>query len=262
MIGFTLSLTAGYLAMGEADVGNLKAAEAALADNRRLMDMAIHDLPPGSFSRQASADYMGWYGFPGGHLGYGGYAPAFGARDYETVRVLAMASVRRLEQLKPGDADDERTKRQMLAAAHSTAAFASYQLKDYVQADAEIKRALEVERVLPKHTLFEQRSEGRKLLLAAMIAARQQRYAEAQQIIAPVLKLHRQLHARKDNDDLTQHLEYALALYASALAAPGQKQAQLTQAAAIMDGLPTEMRSRVSVSQWREQIAEEQKKRH
>ena len=94
-----------------------------------------------------------------------------------------------------------------------------------------------------------------------MIGARLERYAEAQQIIEPVLKFHRRLYARKDNEDLLQHAELAQALYVSALAARGQKTAQLTEAAAILDGLPPMMRRQISITVWRDRIAEEQKTR-
>jgi hypothetical protein len=99
-------------------------------------------------------------------------------------------------------------------------------------------------------------------MLAALIAARLQRYAEAQQIIEPVLKLHRGLYERKDSDDLSQRVEFARALYVSAVTAPGQKTAQLTQAATLIDGLPPQMRRQISVAYLRGQIAEEQKVRH
>ena len=99
-------------------------------------------------------------------------------------------------------------------------------------------------------------------MLAALISARLQRYTEAQQIIDPVLKRHRGLYERKDNDDVTQRIQFAQALYVSAIAAPGQKSAQVTQAAAIIDGLPPQMRRQLSVAYLRGQIAEEQKARH
>jgi hypothetical protein len=99
-------------------------------------------------------------------------------------------------------------------------------------------------------------------MLAAAIAARTERYTEAQQIIEPLLKFHRRLYARgKDNEDVTQRVELAQALYVSALAAPGQKTSQLTEAAAIMDGLPPAMRRQISITVVRDRIAEEQKTR-
>ena len=122
-------------------------------------------------------------------------------------------------------------KNRALEVAYRTAAEASYRLGDYAAADAEIKKALAIRRAIPTRTLAEERDADDQLMLAALIAARLQRYAEAQQIIEPVLKLHRGLYERKDNDDLSQRVQFAHALYVSALAAPGQKAAQLTQAA-------------------------------
>jgi hypothetical protein len=119
-----------------------------------------------------------------------------------------------------------------------------------------------IHRGIPTRTLAEERDADDQLMLAALIAARLQRYTEAQQVIDPVLKLHRGLHERKDNDDVSQRIQFAQALYVSAVATPGQKSAQLTQAAAIIDGLPPQMRRQLSVAYLRGQISEEQKARH
>ena len=93
-----------------------------------------------------------------------------------------------------------------------------------------------------------------------MIAARLGRPTEAQQIIEPILKFHRGLYAR-GHDDLSQHLQLARALYVSALASPGQKLAQLVEAAAIIDRMPPMMKQLKSTSLIRNDIAEETKKR-
>ena len=86
--------------------------------------------------------------------------------------------------------------------------------------------------------------------------------ADAQQMIEPVVKFHRGLYARgKENEDLFQHIEFARALYVSALSARGQRGLELTQAAAIIDALPSAMRGLISVSLLRDEIAEELKKR-
>src|SRR5437016_5900051 len=207
MIGYTLGTTAGYRAMLEADLGNRQAAEAALADNRRLIEMAVHDLPPDAFGRGFIPEQTGYYGFPGSGIGYGGYALPLAAGEYETLRNLARASARRIEQLKAADAQRELDKNRLLEMAYRTAAEASYRLKDYATADAEIKRALEIRRAIPKRNLFDERDASDALMLAAMIAARQERYPEAQQIIEPVLKFHRGLYARKDNEDQSQRIQ-------------------------------------------------------
>jgi hypothetical protein len=99
--------------------------------------------------------------------------------------------------------------------------------------------------------------------LAALIAARLGRNAEAQQLLEPVLKLHRGLYARgKDNEDQTQRAEFAYALYASALAAPDAKSSQLAEAGAIVDALPPAMRRQISITRLREAIDEEKRARH
>jgi tetratricopeptide (TPR) repeat protein len=260
-ISGALSLAAGYLTMLEADLGNRQSADAALRENRRLTEMAVRNIPPGSFGRSYVPEFLGWYGFPTTGTGYGGYALPLAARDYESVRGLARTSAGRIEQMKIATPQQELDKNRMLQVAYRTAAEASYRLKDYAAADAEIKRALEIERAIPTRMLVEERDASDLSMLAAMIAARLERYAEAQQIIEPVLKFHRALYARKDNEDLSQHVQFAEALYVSALAAPGQKASQLTQAAAIIDGLPPAMRRQISIAVWRERIAEEQKTR-
>jgi tetratricopeptide (TPR) repeat protein len=257
-----LAIAAGYLTMLEADLGNRQAAEAALRDNRRLIEIAVRNLPADSFGRAYVPEFMGWYGYATTGMGYGGYALPFAAGDYESVRSLARASARRIEQIKNANPARELDKNRILEVAYRTAAEASYRLRDYPAADADIKRALEIGKAIPQRMLPEKRDANAELMLAAMIAARLERFAEAQRMIEPVLKFHRELYARgKDNDDLTQHVEFAQALYVSALASPGQKTSQLAQAAAIIDGLPPATRRQISITVVRDRIAEEQKTR-
>jgi len=262
MIGVTLSLASGYLAMLEADSGNAPAAEAALAANRRFVDLAVRGLAPDSFARTYLPEFLGYYGYPTTGLGYGAYALPLAARDYETVRKEARASARRLEQIKNLNPQQELSRNRALEVAYRTSAVASYRLGDFAAADADIKKAQAIRRAIPTRTLAEERDADDQLMLAALIAARLQRYTEAQQIVDPVLKRHRGLAERKDNEDVTQRVQFAQALYVSAVAAPGQKSAQVTQAAAIIDALPPQMRRQLSVVYLRGQIAEEQRARH
>ena len=261
MIGLVLSLNSGYLTMIEADSGNRQAAESALKENRRFVDLATRGLAADSFGRVYLPEFLGTYGYPTSPFGYGAMALPIATGDFETVHKEALASVRRLEQVKtPPQAELDRNK--TLEMAYRTAAFASYRLKNYAEADAEIKRALELRRSIPARNLNEQRDEADQRVLAALIAARLGRDAEAQQLLAPALKLHRDLYARgQDNEDQSQRLEFASALYASAFAAPNQRTSQLAQAASILDGLPVAMRNLISTTRLREAIAEEQKRR-
>jgi len=260
MIGLVLSLASGYLTLIEADSGNRPAAESALKENRRFIDLATRGLAADSFGRVFLPEFLGSFGYPTSPFGYGAFALPFASGDFETVHKEALASVRRLEQVKtPPQAELDRNK--TLEMAYRTAAFASCRLKNYAQAYAEIKRALEIRRSIPARTPNEHRDEADAHVLAAVISARFGRDAEAQQLLAPALKLHRDLHARgTDNEDQSQRLEYAYALYASAISSPSQNASQLAQAAALVDGLPAAMRSLISSTRLREAIAEEQKR--
>jgi hypothetical protein len=259
-LGNVLALAAGYVTMLESALGNRQAAESALAANRRLIDQAVRGLPPDSFGRSFLPEFLGYYGYPTTGLWYGAYALPAAAGDEETVRREARASAKRIEQIKTANPEQELNRTRLLEVAYRTAAQSSYDLKDYATADAEIKRALEVHRGIPVRTLNERRDESDQVMIAAMIAARLGRSDEAQRMVEPVLKFHRSLHARKDNDDVLQRAELAQALYVSALAAPGQKASQLTEAAALMDSLPAALRQQIGSRTLRGWIAEEQKK--
>ncbi|HET9763995.1 MAG TPA: hypothetical protein VFR50_10780, partial [Casimicrobiaceae bacterium] len=140
-------------------------------------------------------------------------------------------------------------------------AFASYGLKNYAAADAEIGKALELRRTITARNLSEQRDEADQRVLAALIAARLGRSAEAQELLAPAAKLQRDLYARnKDGEDQMQRVEFASVLYASALASPDQRAQQLAQAAAMLDRLPAPMRGLSSTARLRQAIAEEEKR--
>jgi tetratricopeptide (TPR) repeat protein len=260
MIGLVLSLASGYLTMLEADAGNRPAAEAALKENRRFIELATRGLAADSFSRVYLPEFLGSYGFPTSPFGYGALALPVASGDFETVHKEALASVRRLEQLKaPAQAELDRKK--TLEMAYRTAAFASYGLKNYAAADAEIGKALELRRTITARNLSEQRDEADQRVLAALIAARLGRSAEAQELLAPAAKLQRDLYARnKDGEDQMQRVEFASVLYASALASPDQRAQQLAQAAAMLDRLPAPMRGLSSTARLRQAIAEEEKR--
>ena len=260
MIGLVLSLNSGYLTMIEADSGNRQAAESAFKENRRFVDLATRGLAPDSFGRVYLPELLGNYGYPTSPFGYGALAIPFASGDFATVHKEALASVRRLEQVKtPAQAELDRNK--TLEMAYRTAAYASYRLKNYAEADAEIKRALELRRSIPARNLNEKRDEADQRVLAAVIANHLGRVSEAQELLAPALKLHRDLYARgPDNEDQTQRLEFAFALYASALVSPSQSTSQLAQATSLLDGLPAPMRNLISTTRLREAIAEERKR--
>jgi hypothetical protein len=256
-IGPVLALASGYLAFLDANAGDRKGAETALAANRRFVALAIRELPRESPVRQFAPEFLGYYGYPGTGLGYGGFALPVADGDYRSVRSLAQASAARLESLAPGAVPAEQ-RDGSLERAYRFAADAAYRLKDYAGADADIHRALTVRERLPMRTLADRRDAGTQSVLAGMIAARLGRLQEARALIDPVVALNRELASRADNDDQFQRLEYAQALYASALAGSPRKADELRQAAALIDALPVQMRNLISTRRWREWIAEAQ----
>ncbi|MGE5088899.1 MAG: hypothetical protein ACM3QY_07215 [Candidatus Levyibacteriota bacterium] len=258
MIGNVLSLAAGYLARLDADAGDRQGAAAAVASNRRFVALAVRTIPEGTFGRAFSPEFLGYYGFPTTGIGYGAYAPPSAEGDYEAVRRMADASAKRLEAIKDVTPSQAQSRDAALEVAYRTAADASYRLADYTSADADIRQALALRKAIPTRTLSDQRDAGEQTVLAAMIAARLGRYAEARRLLEPVLQLHRGLYARKDNEDLTEHVEYARALYASALAGSPGKAAELKLAATLLDRLPPAMRSLISIGRLRAWIAEAQ----
>ena len=256
MIGNVLSLAAGYLARFDADTGNRQGAAAAMKSNQRFVALAVRGIPEKSFGGVFLPEFLGRYGFPASGIGYGAFALPYADGDYEAVRRMARESIGRMEQLKDLAPTQQQPRNATLELAYRTAADASYRLKDYVAADADMKRASALQKDIPVRTLAEKRDAGSRATLAAMIAARLGRYAEARQLIEPVLDMHRNLFARPGNEDLTQRVEFAQALYASALARSPTKGAELKQAAALIDALPPAMRALISVSRVRTAIAD------
>jgi hypothetical protein len=257
IIGSVLSIASGYAAMLDAEAGDRKAAEAAVAANKRFVALAIRDLPPNAYGRQFSPEFLGNYGYPTTPLGYGSFAVPIADGDYAAVRSLAHATIAHFEKVAPprefADPRDELVQR-----AYRFAADAAYRMKDYSAADADIHKALAIRERMPILSLGERRDAGRQAVLAAMIAAKLGRKDEARALVDPVLAMQRELASRADNDDQMQRVEFAEALYASALAASPDRVGELRQAAALIDALPQEMRSLISVQRLRASIAQAQ----
>jgi hypothetical protein len=136
----------------------------------------------------------------------------------------------------------------------------AYALKDYATAEREMKQVLALREMQPWFELGDKREVAYERAFAALVAARLDRQADAQKMIAPVLEFERSLSPR-NRDDPTQRLELAVALYVASVAGLGDATAQLAEAAATMDRLPAQMRALHDVGVWRERIAEERKKR-
>ncbi len=156
----------------------------------------------------------------------------------------------RIDDMKPGDAHQALVKNRLFAAssrlldAQSVHTSRTMRRPNVYAAgtDAAQERS-------PQRRSGEQRDASDRTGVAAMIAARQDRLSEAQQLIEPVLKFHRELLAR-NSDDRSQHLQLAHgALRRRArVAESGRSAAQLAEAAALIDGLPPAMRRLISIN--------------
>ena len=244
----TLAVQAGRLAILEGDRGNRKAAEEALVESRRRDDWLVANSPAGSFRRALHmTEIDAWRARVSQILGDD-------RRALEVGRTL----LPRLEQLKAEDAGQQRIKNIYLRLALYSMAQSAYELKDYASAEQYTTQALELRKAEPARTLGEKRQAAFEKTFAALVLARLNRQSEAQQLIAPALKFHRELTPR-NRDDPSQRLELALALYVAAVSGLGDPAAQLTEAAGLIDRLPSEMRQLRSTSLIRNGIAEEQK---
>jgi hypothetical protein len=249
-VWWNLSGLSGRLALLEADRGNRKEAEDALILNHRQLDWLIANTPPGTFMhalhvpeddvwRIAAARILG---------------------DYQHALDLGSATLPKLEQLQPADEEQRRWKNLFLRLTHLRLAQSAYMLKDYATAENHMVQLLEQRKRDPARTLGEQREAADERAYAALVLTRLNRQPDAQQLIAPVVELHRGLSAR-NRDDPYQRLELATALYVAAVAGLGDPAAQLTEAATIIDRLPPEMKSLRSTALLRNDIAAEQKTR-
>jgi hypothetical protein len=240
---------AGIVAV-EAEQGNARLADAANANFQSLIALAIKDLPADSFPRAMIKAN-------GRALGY--YIPT-AQGDYRTVRAMAQEAVDTARRIETANPPQERARNQVLVASYDRLADAQYRLGDYTAAWATNVLARATREKLPANTFEDRRERSDESILAAMIAARQMRYAEARAFVQQAIAFHRSLIAA-GSDNLRQHVELANALYASALASPDQAQASLNEAAAILEGLPAEMRRERSIVRLRDDIAAEQTKR-
>ncbi|HEX7327746.1 MAG TPA: hypothetical protein VF428_04315 [Casimicrobiaceae bacterium] len=261
ILGQVLAISSGYLARTDADSGDDASAAKSLALNRKFVALSVSSQPEGSFGRAFLPEYLGTFGYPTGGPGYGELAIVWANGDFASAHRIALASAASLASMSPPTKGAQDARARALDMAWRTAAEASWWLHDYATAETEIAHSLELRKTLPPRNLGEQRDAQYPIVLASVIASRLGDHAKAQKLIAPVVDFERGLYARKDNDDLTQRIEYAQALYASALADPtSRSRGQVSkQAAQLIDSLPTAMRNLKSIARLRGAIAAEQR---
>jgi len=249
MLAGNVAFTAWFLAYLENDVGNRKGAEAALGEWRRLVARAVKDLPPDSFDRIAGM----------ARIEVVGVTRLLADEDPQQARSAAQARLLRIEALKPATPGQERTRNFLLLNINRQIAVAEFRLGHYDTAEVTIRKAMRYLKLVPPRTLSDERDASDDQMLLAICLARLGRYEEARQSAEPALRFQRQLQSQA-NDDLSQRVQLAQALFATAVASGGRGYATLKEAAAYIDALPTPMRGLRSTMTLRRWIADEQRR--
>jgi tetratricopeptide (TPR) repeat protein len=242
-----VSFHAGWRAVWESELGNRAAAEVALEERRRYLERFLAPLTKDAFPRLVQPELTARFEA----------AMHFAAGEAGATRDVARASIGRHQQIKAANEGQSRAINEGLAIAHEQLTAALYLLRDYPAAEAAAREAIRYRELLKGRTRWDELDRASAQANLAMVLARRERLAQAREAVEPALALHRKLHAA-GSEDLNQHLEFARALYAAALATPLQAPSLLQEGARILDAFPPEAARRKSVALVRNWIAEEQ----
>ena len=158
-----------------------------------------------------------------------------------------------LKGIEPKSGLQESQKFLSLFVAHHLAARAEYLLGDFATAERDERAALEARKHGTTEAVYDKRDLGELGTWLAMSIARQGRLDEAAAVIAPVIKLQRELAAVNHGDQWLA-VELAASLYAQALTDKPHSAALLREAAAKLDRVPAAIRVLHSQRRWRELI--------
>jgi tetratricopeptide (TPR) repeat protein len=178
--------------------------------------------------------------------------------DPATARRLGRECISHMSSLVPQGSTQEFFRNAGMFYQGDSVGQAEYMLGDYAAAERTLRAALDARKRWPTNNNTDRREQGEVSTWLAMALARQGRSAESKSVIAPVVKLQRELTAR-NRDDQWQHVELAVALYAQALTDKLRRTALLKEAAALVAQVPAEMRDLRSVRLWHERIRKEQR---
>ena len=239
----------GFLAAGEAELGRRAESAAVLAEHLRYREIQYSRLAPDSFGRTYQTEWTARFEM----------MVADGLGDYAAMRDKATASIERMQRFKVANAGQERPRHEILGWSHTYLAAALYNLKDYPGAEKAIREALRIGELEARLTLEAQLDRAEQQALLAMILARQDKAAQAREVVAPALAQQRYLYSA-GSEDVIQHEQLARTLYAAALASPSQAGALLAEATRVLDAAPKEMARRKAHQQLRAWIEESRKR--
>jgi tetratricopeptide (TPR) repeat protein len=239
-------LMAGRLAVLEATRGNRSQAVAALATEKQISEWLDRHYDQGSLQHSFYANTP---------LIWDAVFPYY-TRDYQRAIDLTRIAISRFELLKSTDDQWSRNLAFVLRVLHLNEAQAAFELHDYALAASEMDKTLALRRKYPVITLGDKRDARFDESFAALTFARAGRLPEARELITTVLQFEREISPRGLKLP-GQRYELAVALYVASVAGIGDAQAQLAEAAALMDKLPPAMRALTDVALWRTRIAEQ-----
>ncbi len=248
MLAVNMMFPWGRLAQQEAEEGNAREAARRIEEVRRLAVTASKGRVASSVEEANLRMLVTWFQVQ----------VVMADQDYRGVVQLIRASLPPASIAPPPGGRELWIWNRSHAALLQLLAEAEYYLRDYDLAEKAIREAIVHRNALPVGSIEPRREAAETQVVLALILARRGWQAEARAVIEPVLKFHRGLRFPGADDQL-QQFEYARALYASALASPGEP--ALAEAAAIIDRLPAPMAALRTVVLVRNQIAEERKRR-
>jgi tetratricopeptide (TPR) repeat protein len=239
---------AGELATVEAELGNRRASEEALAVSAAYGEKAAVPLPKDSFWRglRQFDRYLSLASLISG--------------DFAAARDQARTFVTRVEPLRTQGEQQQTMKNFHLAWVSQHLGGSLLQLKDFAGAEAALRTSIRQTDLLPWHSLLDYVNRYDAHVELAVVLARQNPLPEARKVIEPVLEFHRKLPAEA-RGDLPRQLQHAQALYAAALASPGEARKHLAEAARVLDALPAEFARMKTVARTRAWITEEMARR-
>jgi tetratricopeptide (TPR) repeat protein len=164
-----------------------------------------------------------------------------------------------LRALKPNNDQEMAQASISLYSVGDISAQAAYHRGDFAKAEKDELEALAARKIWGTTATPDQRDIAASSTWLAMSVSRQGRAAEALQIIAPVVKLERELTARNHGDQWVPY-ELAFALYAQSLCDPQHAPALLREATGLLNGLGAELKPLRMIRELREYIRQAERR--
>jgi hypothetical protein len=184
---------------------------------------------------------------------YGESALALRRDDLEKAQRVAAEGVREVQATKASPGFEQLQKNVTLYSVANILGHAEYRLGHYAAAEAAERIAIEARHNYQDQAVSDRRDIAEKSTWLALALIKQDKIAEAAEVINPVVKFHRELVARNHGDQF-EPTELASALYAQALTDKVHRTALLQEATQLIDSVAPETRGQHDVRQMRERI--------